>query len=364
MAKVDLGILKADIYERPAIGDLGPVRAKGRVTILDRPAPAAVLAVLLPTDAETPLAFGFGFTDSNGYYNVPIAIKGKNLPLGWYRVREAIFSLGPPIIQDVPVTIVPTMIAAQVLSSGVREGSVLAEILYTNMSVGVVDWTFITVALVQNMPAAAAFDPTQPGTLWITPLFFIPPGLTEPPPAPVLPPAPGIIPPIPPITIPDIPDWTGFPYGLVRGFKSVDPGNRADYNARGEIQAFDPLDPQHVVRLADIGDLGASLSRGEIGPDLFHAKMMDIANQDPTDFIHVSPTLRIEPTPDAPAGIYDGFAFVAEKITYGSEQTPPLTPPEDNIGGWIAPGFYPAVWRKIPPIVAAGIVSARWWVEE
>ncbi|MDP3063429.1 MAG: hypothetical protein Q8O40_09510 [Chloroflexota bacterium] len=341
MAEVSLGILTADIFERPPHGQAGPVRAKGEVKILGQGAPAFVVAALLPRDGDAPLAVGFGFTDATGYYNVPIEIASLNLPLGSYRVREVIFSLGPPVIQDVAVEIAPTVISTRVLGAGVSEGSVLAEILYMNTSVALVDYAFVEVALIQEPVDAAKSTPVQPQTLYVNrPTFALPPG-------------------IPLAMLPPTPFWGDAPVGFVRGYKMLRPAEGTPGTA---IQPFDPLDTRLVARMGSIVALEDQRRAGTLSSEEFYARLTALAREDPTDFLHITvPPLQIDPVPDAPTGIYHGFNFIAEHVTYGSDSL--RTPPEDELWGWIAPAIYLNVWRKIPPVVAASILAARWWTE-
>ncbi|MDP2952389.1 MAG: hypothetical protein Q8O76_03635, partial [Chloroflexota bacterium] len=304
--------------------------------ILGRGAPAFVVAALMPRDTDTLLAVGFGFTDATGYYNVPIQIKALNLPLGSYKVREVIFSVGPPVMQDVPVDIVPTVIATEVVGAGAREGSVLAELLYMNNSVGLVDYAFVEVALIQEPVDNVRPSPVQPRTLYVNrPTFEIPLGL-------------------PLAMYPPSPAWGSAPTGFVRGYKALRRGV--------SIAPFDPLNTRLLARVQSMKDLQDQRNVGTISSVEFWARVVALAREDPSDFLHITtPPLSIDPSPAAPTGVYTGFGFVAEHLTMGADST--RQPPEDELWGWIAPIIYLNVWQKLPQLVAATILAARWWTE-
>lgn len=139
MPDVITGPIHVTAYPRTNMGISGPVRARGRVSIItpigEIGLPALCIATLFKKGSSTPIAFGYDFTDPVGEYDAYISTQGKNLEPGDYYIKEIVFSAIFPIPTniEVPVVLDPDVVSLGLLTATVRSGSARANAYVFNL---------------------------------------------------------------------------------------------------------------------------------------------------------------------------------------------------------------------------------------
>jgi len=333
MPETALGPFKLDAWPRSKmVGMSGPVYAKGKVTLFGFPAPALVGAALLPEAADTPLAFALGLTGPDGVYRVPVSIAGKGLSYGSYRLRQvALPFLGPPLLQDVPVSIGPDVFVGALISAAGGPGTIRNELVYANLGYQATRW-YLAGAVMRPVGALAVPEIehfTRVDPYLAPPPVVLPPGL-------------------------DYEELVRRAIG--QAGIAVELGTALDVYGAGDVipspellPCFDPDDPLHLSQMDDVKGAMA------FSPEMRHARLMALV---PTvEWMSSQLFVFNETSPpfiDWPPGMYDGFNAVAQE--WDSVQR--------VLSGWASWFIWPAVWEKPIPVAAAAIVSVRWWVED